>query len=135
MSGEYGVLSMVDDQGQAYGVPLNYFSTGKRIYFHCALDGQKIDNLLLNDKVSFCVVGRTKVLPAQFSTEYESVIASGVASVVQGPERYQALTGLLEKYSAGHVAEGLEYIGKLDSQTKVVRIDVDSMTGKAKQEA
>ena len=128
--GEYGVLSTVDGEGQPYGVPLNYTFDGERLYFHCALKGHKLDNLLANDKVSFCVVGRTKLLPAEFSTEYESVIATGTASVVQGDEKYQALVSLLEKYSADFVDEGRKYIEKLDNQTKVVRIDVDSITGK-----
>ena len=128
--GEYGVLSTVDGDGQPYGVPLNYTFDNGRLYFHCALAGHKLDNLLANDKVSFCVVGRTKVLPAEFTTEYESVIATGTASVVQGDEKYQALVSLVEKYSSEFVDSGREYIKKLDSQTKVVKIEIDSMTGK-----
>ncbi|MCK4509744.1 MAG: pyridoxamine 5'-phosphate oxidase family protein [Desulfuromonadales bacterium] len=129
-AGEYGVLSTVDGEGQPYGVPLNYSFDGERLYFHCALKGHKLDNILANNKVSFCVVGRTKLLPAEFSTEYESVIVTGSASVVQGDEKYQALVSLLEKYSADFIDEGRDYIVKLDSRTKVVRVDVDSMTGK-----
>ena len=133
--GEYGVMSTVDDKGQPYGVPLSYVFQNDCLYFHCALDGRKLDNLLATNKVSFCVVGRTRVLPAEFSTEYESVIVSGEAAVVQGDERYQALIGLLEKYSPEFVEEGRKYIEKLDSATKVVKIEIESMTGKAKQPA
>ncbi len=96
------------------------------------MEGHKLDNLLANSRVSFCVVGRTNVLPAEFSTEFESVIATGKASVVQGDERYQALIDLLEKYSAEFLDEGRAYIEKLDSRTKVIKIDIHSMTGKAK---
>jgi nitroimidazol reductase NimA-like FMN-containing flavoprotein (pyridoxamine 5'-phosphate oxidase superfamily) len=128
--GEYGVLSTVDGNGQPYGVPLNYSFDGERLYFHCALKGHKLDNILANDKVSFCVVGRTNLLPAEFSTEYESVIATGTASVVLGDEKYQALVRLVEKYSTDFISEGRKYIEKLDSQTKVVKVDVDSLTGK-----
>lgn len=128
--GEYGVLSTVDGDGQPYGVPLNYTFDSGRLFFHCALAGHKLDNILANDKVSFCVVGRTKVLPAEFTIEYESVIATGTASVVQGDEKYQALVSLIEKYSPEFVDSGREYIKKLDSQTKVVKIEIDSMTGK-----
>lgn len=129
---EYGVLSTVDAKGQPYGVPLNYVLRNDGLYFHCAMEGHKIDNLLANSRVSFCVVGRTNVLPAEFSTEFESVIATGKASVVQGDERYQALVGLLEKYSSEFLEEGRAYIEKLDSRTKVIKIDIHSMTGKAK---
>jgi len=128
--GEYGVLSTVDGDGQPYGVPLNYSLNDDCLYFHCALEGHKLDNLLCNGKVSFCVVGRTKVLPAEFTTEYESVIVTGRAAVVQGEEKYKALIGLVEKYSTEFVEAGRKYIEALDSETMVVRIAVDSMTGK-----
>ena len=130
--GEYGVLSTVDGNGQPYGVPLNYVLMNNRIYFHCALEGHKLDYINANPKVSFCVVGRTNVLPAEFSTEFESVIVFGRASVVDGEERYQALNGLIEKYSPDFISEGAAYIHKHDSQTRVVRVEIDRMTGKAK---
>ncbi len=129
--GEYGILSTVDEKGQAYGVPLNYVYLNDSLYFHSALQGHKITNILANSKVSFCVVGRTRLLPAEFSTEFESVIVFGEAAVVQGDERYQALVGLVEKYSPEFLTEGQKYIERFDSRTKVVRVDVHSMTGKA----
>lgn len=131
-NGEYGVLSTVDGNEQPYGVPLNYVLMNNCIYFHCALEGHKLDNLAANRKVSFCVVGRTKVLPAEFSTEFESVIVFGRASVIEGEERYQALNALIEKYSPEFVSEGSAYIEKFDSQTNLVRIEIQQMTGKAK---
>jgi len=130
--GEYGVLSTVDANAQPYGVPLNYVYMNGNIYFHCALVGHKLDNISINDKVSFCVVGRTEVLPAEFSTGFESVIASGTATVISGDERYQALMGLVEKYSPEFIEEGKAYIEKFDRQTAVVRVKVEQLTGKAK---
>jgi nitroimidazol reductase NimA-like FMN-containing flavoprotein (pyridoxamine 5'-phosphate oxidase superfamily) len=129
--GEYGVLSTVDSDAQPYGIPLNYVYLNGCIYFHCALVGHKLDNIASNPKVSFCVVGRTEVLPAEFSTGFESVIAFGTADVIYGDERYQALLGLVEKYSADFLEEGKTYIEKLDKQTRVVRVKVDKVTGKA----
>jgi hypothetical protein len=131
-NGEYGVLSTVDGNEQPYGVPLNYVLMNNCIYFHCALEGHKLDNLALNHKVSFCVVGRTNLLPAEFSTEFESVIVFGRASVIAGEERYQALKALIEKYSPEFVSEGSAYIEKFDSRTRVVKIEINRMTGKAK---
>lgn len=130
--GEYGVLSTADGRGQPYGVPLNYVLINNRIYFHCALEGHKLDNLAANPDVSFCVVGRTNVLPAEFSTEFESVIIFGRASVIDGEERYQALNGLIEKYSPDFISEGAAYIEKFDRQTCVVRVTIEKMSGKAK---
>jgi len=130
--GEYGVLSTADGNGQPYGVPLNYVMLNNCVYFHCALEGHKLDNLAANPLVSFCVVGRTSVLPAEFSMAFESVIIFGRASVIYGEERYRALNGLIEKYSPEFVSEGGAYIEKFDNQTRVVRVTIEKMTGKAK---
>jgi hypothetical protein len=127
---EYGVLSTVGNDGQPYGVPLNYTYKDNCIYFHCALKGHKIDNIDDNPKVSFCTVGNTEVLPSEFSTDYVSAVAFGVASEVQGTERYNALVLLLEKFSPGFMEEGKKYIEKLDKVTKVIKIDIQHISGK-----
>jgi len=127
---EYGVLSTVGTDGQPYGVPLNYAYKDNCIYFHCALTGHKIDNIVNNPKVSFCAVGDTKVLPSEFSTNYVSAVAFGVASEIQGTERYNALVLLLEKFSPDFLEEGKIYIKKLDKATKVIKIEIQHISGK-----
>jgi len=130
VDGEYGVLSTMGGDGQPYGVPLNYAYGDNCIYFHCALTGHKIDNIEHNPKVSFCVIGDTKVLPSEFATEYVSVVVFGVASEVQGAERYDALLWILEKYSADYIQEGKDYIDKMNKVTKVIKIAIAHMSGK-----
>ena len=127
---EYGVLSTVGNDGQPYGVPLNYTYKDNCIYFHCALKGHKIDNIDDNPKVSFCTVGNTEVLPSEFSTNYVSAVAFGIASEVQGTERYNALVLLLEKFSPEFIEEGKKYIEKLDKVTKVIKIQIQHISGK-----
>ena len=127
---EYGVLSTAGNDGQPYGVPLNYAYKDNCIYFHCALAGHKIDNIESNPKVSFCAVGDTKILPSEFSAEYVSAVAFGVASEVQGSERYNALVLLLEKFSPEFIEEGKKYIEKLDKVTKVIKIEIEHISGK-----
>jgi len=128
--GEYGILSTVGDDGQPYGVPLNYVYKNDAIYFHCALVGHKIDNLESNPRVSFCVVGDTKVLPGEFSTNFISVVAFGIASETQEDERYNGFLWLLEKYSPEHMEEGKKYIDKFDKATKLIKIQVQHISGK-----
>lgn len=130
MKCEYGILSTADNNGQPYAVPLNYVYKDNHIYFHCALTGHKIDNMENNPKVSFCVVGDTKVIPSIFGTEYKSVIAFGIASEIHGAERYNALLWLLEKYSPEYIEEGKDYIEKHDKVTKVIKFQIESFTGK-----
>jgi nitroimidazol reductase NimA-like FMN-containing flavoprotein (pyridoxamine 5'-phosphate oxidase superfamily) len=126
---EFGVLSTVGNDGQPYGVPI-YAYKDNCIYFHCALTGHKIDNIDNNPKVSFCAVGNTKVLPSEFATNYVSAVAFGVASEVQGTERYNALVWLLEKFSPEFIEEGKKYIEKKDKATKVIKIEIQHISGK-----
>jgi uncharacterized protein len=131
--GEYGILSTASKNGQPYGVPLSYSYDGESIYFHCALEGHLIDNVRENDKVSFCVVGQTQVLPAKFSTKYQSVIVFGRVSEVIGDEKNKGLLELVKKYSGGFIKEGLQYIKNDGGKTRVYKIAIEFMTGKARK--
>jgi nitroimidazol reductase NimA-like FMN-containing flavoprotein (pyridoxamine 5'-phosphate oxidase superfamily) len=119
---------------EGYGVPLNYVFYGNAFYFHCAKEGSKLDYLRNNPKVSFCVVGETKVLPSQFGTLYESVIVFGNTSVVEGTEKLEALKQLIEKYSGEYIREGKEYIDKLYGKVNVIRLTAESICGKARKQ-
>ena len=127
---EYGILSTIDNDGQPYGIPLNYVYKNNHIYFHSALNGHKIENIKNNPKVSFCAVGDTKVLPSKFGTEYMSLVVFGVATEAQGTERHNALLWLLEKYSPEFIEEGKSYIEKHDKVTKVIKISIERISGK-----
>jgi nitroimidazol reductase NimA-like FMN-containing flavoprotein (pyridoxamine 5'-phosphate oxidase superfamily) len=131
--GEYGILSTCGPDGEPYGIPLSYCLLGDAVYFHCAVTGRKLSNLAANDRVSFCVVGVTEVLPDLFATRYESVIASGRASEVFGEEKQQALEGLVIKYSAEFHAKGLDYIKAAWEETKTYRISIENICGKARR--
>lgn len=131
-NGEFGVLSSTGENGYAYGVPLNYVLTENKIYFHCFVEsGHKIDNFKFNNKVSFCVVGKSEVIPNQFSTKYESVIAFGKISEVFEEEKISALRDLLKKYSAGHEEKGEKYIQNDEHHTGVYKIEIEHLTGKS----
>ncbi len=132
-AGEYGVLSTVSLDGQPYGVPVSYSYTGEVIYFHCALEGHKLENLSSNNRVSFCVVGRTQVLPDKFATNYESVIVFGKAFEVSGAEKQTGLVEILKKYSPGYIEKGLRYIDGDGHKARVYKIVVESMSGKSRK--
>ncbi|MBM7867788.1 pyridoxamine 5'-phosphate oxidase family protein [Heliobacterium gestii] len=132
-TGEYGILSTVGEEGYAYGVPVSYAYFDEAVYVHCAPEGHKVDNIRYNDKVSFCVVGKTCLLPEKFSTKYESVILFGRASEVCDQEKRAALVKLIEKYSPDHRERGEAYIEKACCQTRVIKIAVEHITGKARK--
>jgi nitroimidazol reductase NimA-like FMN-containing flavoprotein (pyridoxamine 5'-phosphate oxidase superfamily) len=103
------------------------------IYFHCAPEGHKLENIAADSRVSFCVVGATEVLPEKFSTRYESVIVTGRAEEVFDQEKQKALEELVTKYCAAFSAKGLEYIASDTARTKVFRVSMESISGKARR--
>lgn len=129
----YGILSTISENGYPYGVPVSFIYHDDYIYFHGALRGHKLDNIANNNKVSFCVVGHTCVLPAEFSTKFESVIIFGEAFDVDGDEKNSTLLEIINKYSPDFINQGKEYIQKANKATKVMKIKIEFVTGKAKK--
>jgi nitroimidazol reductase NimA-like FMN-containing flavoprotein (pyridoxamine 5'-phosphate oxidase superfamily) len=131
--GEYGILSTVSPDGQPYGVPVSFAYAEQGLYFHCAVEGHKLENLTLNPRVSFCVVGQTEVLPDKFATRYESAIIFGRAVEVSGDEKHAGLTELLKKYSPEFLEKGEHYIESDIQKTRVFKIEIEALSGKARR--
>ncbi len=132
INGEYGTLATIGEDGYPYIVPLNYVYYNKSLYFHCAKEGYKLQNIERNVKVSFCVVTSTEVLASEFSTKYKSVIAFGQASEATDDLKDTILIKFIDKYSPDFSDEGKIYIEKAKDSVKVMRINIQHMTGKAR---
>ena len=76
--GQYGVLSCICDDGLPYGVPLSYALSGNSLYFHCAPEGQKLDNIMHDSRVCFTVVTEGENLGEKLTMRYESAMAFGI---------------------------------------------------------
>ncbi len=131
---EYGILSTVSGDAQPYGVPLNFCVIENCLYFHHAVEGHLVENITGNPSVSFCVVGDTELMPEKFGTLYESVILFGNIEEVFDSQKQAGLEGLVAKYSSDFKEEGLEYIEKLWDRTRVFKIKIDDISGKARKE-
>ncbi len=130
---EHGVLATVDASGQPYAVPLNHVRVGNCLYFHCALDGHKLDNLAAEPRASYAVITRAQVEPGAFSTAYESVIAFGRAHLVEGEdERILALRALNHRFAPHLPQEGEATLERWFGQTAVLRLDIEHLTAKAR---
>ena len=127
---EYGILSTCGEDNQPYGVPLSYVVIDRNIYFHGAGVGTKLDNISANDKVSFTVVGKTKILSDKFSTEYESVIAFGRAITLKEEEKYEPLMEFIRKYSPEFMEAGQLYIDRAKKETALIKIEIYNFSGK-----
>lgn len=133
--GEYGILSMVKETGEAYGIPISYAWDGDRaIYLHCAPEGEKLRCIAHNKNVSFCVIGNTQVIPPKFTTAYESVVLACTAHAdLDAPERMHALELILKKYTPNHLELGLTYAEKSFHRTAIIKLDILRISGKCKR--
>ncbi len=133
---EYGFLSLgTAENGYGYGIPISfvYDKDTNSLYFHCAPQGQKLDMIRRNNKVSFCVVGITQPIADKFTTLYESVIVFGKADIdLSEDEKRKALRLLVRKYSPDFEELGEKYMDKSWDRTVVFKVEIEHITAKAK---
>ena len=133
-SADYGTLSTVNTDGSAYGVPLSYAYVNGVIYFHCAAEGHKLDNIKQNPEVCFCAVSTAEPLAEKFSMRYASATVFGTAEIViDDNEKRAALVSLIEKYSPGHIPAGMDYIDRDFHKPLVVKITIQKKSGKSRK--
>lgn len=126
-----GVLAVSGDDDYPYAVPLSYVYKDDKIYFHCAKTGHKLDGIMKNEKVSFCVIEKDDVIPEKYTTHFRSVIVFGKARILESEEdKRTALEILAEKYSPNHKKEAVTEIEKSLAHTAIVEITIDHMSGK-----
>ena len=99
--GTNGVLSLIDSDGEPYGVPVSYvFDRDGYIYFHSAIQGHKIDCIRAEPRCSFCVVDQDHIVPGEFTTYFRSVILFGTIRVLEDDEeKRSAIEKLTLKYA------------------------------------
>ena len=127
-----GVLAVSGDDGYPYTVPVSHAYQDGKLFFHCAIEGHKIDGILRNDKVTFCVIAKDEVIPEKFATDYRSAVVFGRARILtEDSERRAALECLVEKFSPGYLEEGQKEIERDWERVCVVEIQIEHMTGKS----
>ena len=133
-TGELGVLSINCEEEGAYGLPINYVWDGDAtIYLHCAPEGRKLRCIDKNNKVSFCVVGKTNIISNKFTTEYESIILECLAERHLSEEiRMKALILFLDKYSPNDKETGIKYAEKSFNRTEIIQLEIKKWSGKSK---
>lgn len=127
-----GVLGVIGDDGYPYTVPLSYSYKNGKILIHSAKQGHKIDSIIKNDKVSFCVIEKDEVIQETFTTHFRSVSIFGRARILtDDSDRRYALESLVEKYSPDFIEEGQKEIEKEWDRVSLIEVKIEHMTGKA----
>lgn len=136
-----GRMATVDAQGYPYITPVNFVYHKGKIYFHCALKGEKLDNIERNNKVGFEVDIPLSYLEVGFNEEpspckthqlFHSVVIRGTARVLPpGDLKIEALNALVTKHEGNTdfppVTEDLPAY----KIAHAVEITPDIMTGKS----
>lgn len=119
------------DGDKPYIVPLCFGYHDKALYFHSALKGLKIDCIRSNPNVCFEFdhVAETKKSEnaCDWGIKYQSVIGFGKAAIIEdSDEKRNALSIIMAQYSD----EQFQFPENMVKVTAVIKVDVESMTGK-----
>lgn len=152
----FGTLSVTDETGAPYSVPLSIVRENENLYFHSARAGRKVD--LLQDGTTVCVAFVANVCVPElysdeelaqlqtesekaseltsriFTTEYESAVVFGKISRVETDgEKQHALRLICQKYTPSKmdlfdlaVQSGMRH-------TLIYKIAIDELTAKRKK--
>jgi len=115
-----------------YVVPLCFGYKDNALYFHCSPQGKKLDILRKNNNVCFEVDINSRVIKADkacdFGMKYKSVIGFGKAEFIEEVEsKRKALDVIMQQYSK----DTFEYPAKTIENIVVIKIEIETMTGKA----
>jgi len=115
-----------------YVIPVNFGYKSNRIYFHSAPMGKKIDILKNNNNICFEIDIDHELFISDnicnSSMKYRSVIGFGKAFLINNiEEKRDAFNIITNHYITGN---SHEYNERLLKKIAIVKIEIDSMTGK-----
>jgi uncharacterized protein len=141
MGSTIGRLATVGQDGYPYITPVNYVYFRESIYFHCARQGEKLDNLQRDPKVCFAVdrplayldTGYDKSLPAcDVGQFYQSVVIRGRAEIIVDlPEKVDALNALMASHENDPEFAAITATTPAVALCTVVAVRIESLTAKA----
>ena len=130
-----GVLAVNGDDGYPYALPINFYfeEESNRIYFHSGKVGHKLDAIAKSDKVSFCVYDKGYHKDGHWSLNIRSVITFGRIRIVDDWSD-ELMINFCKRFT-----DDIEYIyseiEKFKSNTAVLCLEIEHMTGKLVNEA
>lgn len=130
-NGTSGVLALSGDSGYPYAVPMSYVYNDRKLYFHSALNGHKIDAIRRNGLASFCVIAQDVVMPAEFTTRFRSVIAFGRIRIIDEPvEKRRTAELLAAKYDPDNLGNLDREMEKGFDRMCMIELEIEHLTGK-----
>jgi len=129
---DYGMLCTASLSGEPYAVAVSHVLHENSIYFHCAQEGRKIENIRENPQVCISFVKKADVVQEHYTVKYQSAVAEGIVTLIEDEaEKLFALKLICQRYSPDMLENHLEYIQPRIKHTAIGRIDLTSLSGKA----
>lgn len=131
-----GILAMNGVEGYPYAIPINYYfdKEARKIYFHGAKAGHKVEALRACDKVCFTVYGNETVKEEAWAPFVQSVVVFGRCRLVEaGPEALEQLKQFAMKYYPEKPLVD-EEIARAGTAAQMFEIEIEHLSGKEVQE-
>lgn len=131
---QVGRIATHNENGYPYIVPVHYIMHQDKIYIHGLIKGQKITNLIKDNRICFEVDEMDEIIPdienvCDTNTKFRSIIILGKAIMVQDANlKKEVLNGIVNKYTP-QLAH-LDFPDKMMKATGVIEISILEMTGK-----
>ena len=137
-----GRIASIDKDGYPQVIPMNFAFSNDSIYMHSYPKGEKLENIIRNNKVGFEVDRELEFLPSYFShptdasqadTLYVSVVIKGEAILVEDyQEKALGLNAMMKKYQPEGHYEPLQKEDLVLDAVAVIKIIPKSIKGKYK---
>ena len=139
---ETGRICSIDKDGYPQIIPMNFVYAKEAIYMHSHIKGEKLENIVRNQRVGFEVDQSLEFLPSYFThptdasqadTLYISVVIKGTGSIITDrKEKTFALNALMEKYQPEGGYEKLIPEMRVIDEVAIIKVIPTSMRGKYK---
>ena len=131
---DFAVLSMIDEDGLPYCLPISVVRIGEKLYFHSAENGRKAE--AMSKEPNVCITAAVDVVSAEdkFTTYFKSAVVRGKAvRVTDDEEKITALKAICERFTPSNMPDFPNAIKMSLPRTAVWRIDIENATGKQKK--
>jgi len=137
-----GRIASLDKDGFPQIIPMNFVFLNDCIYMHTHTKGEKLNNILENQKVGFEVDRELEFLPSYFEdpkdasladTLYISVVIKGEAKIIDDKsEKTLALNGLMKKYQPEGGYEPIKPDMQVLEEVAIIKVTPKTIRGKYK---
>jgi len=119
------------DEKYPYMVPMNYGYRNNSLYFHCALEGKKLNLIRKNNKVCFEIELDHEIVKyaesCKWTTKYRSVVGYGTMEIIEDHDEKQKGLDIIMQH---HGKMENEYVDKIVKRIHILKLNIDRSTGK-----